>query len=211
MSYNNNTLRGSSRGSSSREPREREQGSDDNKWARAEEEIKGNGFNYGSNDYTSHTKQIQNDSLDASSRALGKLTIASEIATSNLSKLALQSEQLEKVDKRLDEADQHAKISETKTTRLKALNGWFFLPAIGSKSSKKKQEALEKKAAERESKTEKENRKRVDPRANNSSSAPAISSRGSSVGGRVGHIHSTPDGLERDSVEEGIDSNLNQI
>jgi hypothetical protein len=141
---------------------------------------------------------------------------ASEIAQSNLAKLATQTEQLDKMDKRLDEADHHVQVSETKTTRLKALNRWFFMPAVGAKSAKRKQHALETKAQEKQDQQIRDNERERDisPRSSQSGrsgSAPIVSSRGSSSVGRAGHIHSTPEGLARDDVEEGIDSNLNQI
>lgn len=180
--------------------------SDDSQWSRPEGR---NSPNIESDEYGVRTRQIQDDSLDASSRALGKLIHASEVAQSNLAKLASQTEQMSKVDKKLDEADHHVKVSETKTTRLKALNGWFFLPAVGSKSAKRKQEALERKVQ-----LQKENvmnGRDMESRHNTSRSTPNISSRGSSSVGGASHIHSTPDGLERSSVEKGIDSNLNQI
>jgi len=167
-------------------------------------------------DYGSRTRHIQNESLESSSRALGRLMHASEIAQSNLAKLASQSEQLEKVDKRLDEADHHVQVSETKTTRLKALNRWFFMPAIGAKSAKRRQESLEAKEKDKQDQRIKENERERDvgsrsSRPGKSGSAPIVSSRGSSSVGKAGHIHSTPEGLQRDDVEEGIDSNLNQI
>jgi hypothetical protein len=196
MSYNN-------RSSSNRQRPQGGQRSDEQQWSRNSSPT-----NDDYEDYAGRTREIQNDSLQASSRALGKLIHASEIAQSNLAKLATQSEQLNKVDSRLEEADHHVQVSETKTTRLKALNRWFFMPAVGSKSAKRKQESLEKKEL---SKQEQKIRDNQQERNLESRQAPNVSSRGSSSAGRSAHIHSTPEGLERDEVEEGIDSNLNQI
>lgn len=160
------------------------------------------------------------DSLTTSQRALEKVNHAQLVAQNNLEKLALQSEQLTRIDKRLEDTDQHVKISDAKTDRLKALNRFFMIPAIGSKKAKKREEKLTKEFDEKKNRhmqeglREQERLERarmMNQSAHGSHSTPQLNSRGSSIHGSQSHLYSTPAGLERDEVEVNIDSNLNQI
>lgn len=120
---------------------------------------------------------------------------------------------MSRIDKRLDETEQHIKISDAKSDRLKSLNRFFMIPAFGSKAAKAKEESLSKKLAEQEERRiadglrEQERQERSGRIQGHLSHA----ARGSSAHGSHAHIYSTPEGLERDETENEIDSNLNQI
>ena len=159
------------------------------------------------------TKKVQQESLESSQRALGRVHEASSIAQSNLSALAGQTEQLKSIEKRLELAEQHAKISEAKSDRLKSLNRFFMIPAFGSKAAKRKEEALTRRLEERKEAEmtkalrEQDERERLSNRHHHAIQGPSRSSSSLSHS----KIYSTPNGLERDETEEEIDSNLHQI
>ena len=95
-----------------------------------------------------------------------------------------------------------------------------MIPAIGSKSAKRKEERLAKEFEEKKNRgmqdglreQDRQERARIlNESGHGSRSVPDVSSRGSSAYGSQSHLYSTPAGLERDEVEVNIDSNLNQI
>ncbi|KAJ3119617.1 hypothetical protein HK100_000232 [Physocladia obscura] len=179
------------------------------------------------------TRNVQNESADTTRRALQKARDAEELAARSLNQLNSQSEQLHRIEHKLDTADGHAKISEAKAGELKALNRWFFLPTFGA--SKKA------KAAEDRFRNEMEDneRKELDRRENVRNGGGYYSGSADNVGryddggsksyrgdggvprggngtrnngnGSYGNSYSTPDGLERDDLEEEIDGNLDEI
>jgi synaptosomal-associated protein 29 len=157
------------------------------------------------------TKKVQNDSLDTSSRILSKVENAQIMATHSLQKLSAQGEKLDHVEKRLHETEQHVKLSEVKTERLKSLNRFFMIPAFGNKAAMKKEEALA-----REMELEKELKMKEQLRQQEARERALNmhhQARASSMSGAGNHaaFYSTPEGLERDETEEKIDSNLSQI
>ncbi|KAJ3205580.1 hypothetical protein HDU82_005111 [Entophlyctis luteolus] len=183
------------------------------------------------------TRAVQNDSAETTRRALQKAREAEDLAGRSLNQLNQQSEQLHKIEHRLDMADGHAKISEAKATELKALNRWFFVPTFGA--SKKSKAAEDKFRAEMQEQEERDRMRRENVRNGGgyyTGSANDVgryddggrrggggayrddgasrrggnnSSRGN--GGGYGKSYSTPDGLDRDELEEEIDGNLDEI
>jgi synaptosomal-associated protein 29 len=122
------------------------------------------------------------------------------------------------VDRRLDSADGHVAMSDAKTDHLKSLNRFFMIPAFGSGRAKRKEEEAARKQAEVDAK----NAAVFDVAGPSSSSRTSSASssfgpRGSSAGGAAAssscfHRHyTTPDGVERDETEVGIDGNLDQM
>ncbi|KAJ3047305.1 Protein transport protein S9 plasma membrane t-SNARE, partial [Rhizoclosmatium hyalinum] len=180
------------------------------------------------------TRAVQNDSVNTTRRALQKAREADEIADRSLNKLNEQSEQLHRIEHRLDTADSHAKISEAKTAELKALNRWFFLPTFGaSKKAKAQEDRLKEEMAEAERRDaeRRENVRNGGGYYSGSSSARDLSMRetgrdrsrngngrdhrGGGGGGGDGYgyskSYSTPEGLDRDEMEDEIDNNLDEM
>ncbi|KAI8608156.1 hypothetical protein BC830DRAFT_33433 [Chytriomyces sp. MP71] len=184
------------------------------------------------------TRSTQNESRDTTRRALQKLYAAEEVGQKSLNQLNQQSEQLHRIEHRLETADSHAKISEAKASELKALNRWFFLPTFGaskkaaSLEDKHKREMTEAEVAHEARKEVARNgggyysgrnggREDLDSGRSRSNGDLRGAGRngdrndrdGSRNGGGVGYgkSYSTPDGLERDSMEEEIDNNLDEI
>ncbi|KAI9339940.1 hypothetical protein BDR26DRAFT_861854 [Obelidium mucronatum] len=193
------------------------------------------------------TRAVQNDSVNTTRRALQKARETEELAGRSLNQLNQQSEQLHRIEHRLDAADSHAKISEAKAGELKALNRWFFLPTFGA--SKKAASAEEKYKAEmaenerrdaerrenvrngggyysgsgggssRDVRGERGDRDRDRDRGDRDYRNGGGSGTGRNGGGRsgggggggYGNSYSTPDGLDRDELEEEIDSNLDEV
>ncbi|KAJ3240162.1 Protein transport protein S9 plasma membrane t-SNARE [Chytriomyces hyalinus] len=181
------------------------------------------------------TRATQNESRDTTRRALQKMYDAEEIGQKSLTQLNQQSEQLHRIEHRLDAADSHAKISEAKAGELKALNRWFFLPTFGAS---KKAAALEEKHKKEMAEAESRNEARKESARNGGgyysgrqgASSESDLSRGGRGGGDArgargvgdsgngrngygggGKSYSTPDGLERDDLEEEIDNNLDEM
>lgn len=152
------------------------------------------------------TKQVQNDSLASSTRALKKVIESEKIAGKNLGTLRVNSEQLSRVEGRLDEAAHQARVSNTKTEHLKSLNRLFFLPSFTGKKAKKIDKIIEKDRAEIQ--------KRNDARNNLSFSrgealSKAINS--PTEDQNITQVYTTPENIERDETEVQIDENLSGI
>lgn len=154
------------------------------------------------------TRQVQNESLASSGRALQKVLESEQIASGNLGILKSNSEQLSRVESHLDEAAHQAKISNSKAEHLKSLNRLFFLPSFGGKKSKKVDKIIEKDRAEIQ--------KRSDARMNSSCT------RGEALSKAIGLkeeqttfdqpiLYTTPEGIDRDPTEIEIDKNLSGI
>ncbi|KAI9090876.1 hypothetical protein DFS34DRAFT_636773 [Phlyctochytrium arcticum] len=152
------------------------------------------------------TKKVQNDSLHGTRRALARLNEADNLASSNLTRLHSQSEQLYKVDSRLEAAEDKAQVGDAKADHLKSLNRYFFLPSFGGKKAGKKEEkvvkGVETRAARDESHLDNHRREREQRFQDIQNRDYSSSTRG---------MYSTPDGIERDNTEEEIDGNLDQI
>lgn len=67
----------------------------------------------------SKTRQVQNKSLHTSRRALERLNAAESIGQKNLVTLANQGDQLSAAERRLDDANYHVSMSDTKTDEIK--------------------------------------------------------------------------------------------
>ncbi|KAJ3206604.1 Protein transport protein S9 plasma membrane t-SNARE [Entophlyctis luteolus] len=151
------------------------------------------------------TRTVQLESLDTAREALAKLSHADELGTASMASLAGQSEQLRRIEHKLDQADAHAQIAGAKVGQLKAVNRFFMVPASGAinRATRKEDEARQ---------TLQTNSNRFASSTTGSSTnittayAPSAASAGASGG-----FYTTPSGLERDAVEEEIDSTLDQM
>ncbi|KAJ1566055.1 Protein transport protein S9 plasma membrane t-SNARE [Nowakowskiella sp. JEL0078] len=159
------------------------------------------------------TRQTQQDSVESTRRALGMLYDTEDVARGNMEKLNLQSEKLNKIEGKLDEANQHIAVSEARTDHLKNLSRSFLLPTWGAKKTSRKEAELVRKEEERakrmeDSRAEQDNRRKQfqgeydrqynEGRSNNSHT-------------RQHGVYTTPNGVERDDTEREIDSNLDLI
>ena len=147
----------------------------------------------------------QQESLESTRRALNKLNRTEDVGQKNLAKLASQTEQLSRVEHRLDTAESKMKLSDAKVDHLKSLNKFFFLPSFGGKKVKKREDVLRKDVSEhalREAE-HKENEARRLEQIRMAGTSRSSSSRNG--------MYSTPMGLERDQNEEEIDGNLDMI
>ncbi|KAJ3095580.1 hypothetical protein HDU97_006783, partial [Phlyctochytrium planicorne] len=173
------------------------------------------------------TKKTQMDSLESTRRALAKMEQSESVASSSLNKLNSQSEQLYSIESKLETAEHKAKISEAKTAELKSLNRFFMIPAFGRKKAQKMEERYkqeEEEAAAREAERKGRVQEVLDSNGNYGyhSKFDDDGRRKDGKGRRDdrdqpgdhwnhGKSYTTPEGLERDEVEEEIDQNLDQI
>ncbi|KAJ3057255.1 Protein transport protein S9 plasma membrane t-SNARE [Rhizophlyctis rosea] len=156
------------------------------------------------------TKKVQNDSLSSTRRALQRLNETETVGQNNLTRLNQQSEQLYNIERRLDSADHHAKVSDAKADHLKNLNRFFLLPSWGGGKAKKREEAARRHEAEEDSKREKQREADLRASANRRAYQDSIGQRDHTRSNGYGN-YTTPEGLERDDTEQEIDRNLDQI
>ncbi|KAI8803583.1 hypothetical protein BJ742DRAFT_682969, partial [Cladochytrium replicatum] len=153
------------------------------------------------------TRDVQNESLASTRRALNRICETENIAQSSMSKLHSQSEQLQNVENRLDAAGQQIKISDSKANELKSLQRSFLLPVFGGgkkaeKRGKKRLNVRKRSAMQKKSICAETGwREDYDRHAKVSQPNP----------NDAGRSYSTPQGMERDHVEQEIDNNLDQI
>jgi hypothetical protein len=154
------------------------------------------------------TKRTQQDSLQSSRRAMQRLNDTQTMAEQNLNMLNSQSEQFNRMEKKLDEAGASAKTQVTKVDYLKSLNKYFFLPSFGGKKAKEAEELLNQKketldyGAKKHIKEREKQWEQRNQRVNRSNFE------------NVNHNqknYTTPDGLEEDDTEIEINSNMNNI
>lgn len=108
------------------------------------------------------TRQTQSTSLHTTRRALEKLNNTELLARNNANQLQAQSEQLRRIDKKLDVTDHHVKASDAKADELKALKRFFFLPTFGaSKRNAAKQEKLKREREDMERRDAEEEEARI--------------------------------------------------
>ncbi|KAJ3310419.1 hypothetical protein HDU76_003373 [Blyttiomyces sp. JEL0837] len=177
------------------------------------------------------TRATQNQSVETTRKALAKMTEAEDIASSSMVKLNNQSEQLYNIEHRLNVAHGHAKISEAKASELRSLNRFFMLPTFGAKAKAKRIETkmqqelidAEDREAERKARMNdvmamsQDRSGAYDGASSSSSSSRSGYGRSNSRGAQPqqppqsNNTYSTPAGLERDELEEEIDSNLDQM
>jgi hypothetical protein len=166
-------------------------------------------------DIQDRTRQVQNESLESSRRALSKIHQAEKLGQSNLAKIASQSDQLGRIENKLDSAGTKVKLSGTvycltldaKADQLKSLNRFFLLPSFGGKKVQKREEQVRKEQAKIEAEQE-ERMKRDQQRQQGIRNVANHSNFTHSYGSKS---YTTPEGIVRDDVEEELDSNLDHI
>jgi chromosome segregation ATPase len=151
------------------------------------------------------TKKVQQDSLDSSRRALRRLNETERMAEHSLQTMNQQSEQLNRIERRLDEAGVAAKAADAKASHLQSLNKLFFLPSFGGAKAKKREEEMKRQQESQEF----ENKYAKDRDRQWSQRQERIQGRDFSVSRK--EYYTTPDGLERDDTEREIDSNVSHI
>lgn len=156
------------------------------------------------------TKRIQNESVSSSRRALARLNEAQSMGESSLNMLNSQSEQFNRMERKLDEASANAKNVEAKVDHLKSLNKYFFLPSFGGGKAARREEEFKRQQEEQsfQSKTARQRDEHWNSR-NERVAKREERFQHSNSGGRS--FYSTPEGLERDDTENEIDNNLGQI
>ncbi|KAI9208197.1 uncharacterized protein BJ171DRAFT_419901 [Polychytrium aggregatum] len=160
---------------------------------------------------TRKTKKVQDDSLQSSRRALQRLREAEQVAEQNLSTIDMQGEQLDRIERRLDETADVAKIADSKATHLQALNRFFLIPTFGlGKKTKQREDQLKSEQEERitqeESRRQDRDAARQDRDRMRREQMERTYQRGDSD-----RSYSTPSGWDRDEKEEEIDDNLDQM
>ncbi|TPX35962.1 hypothetical protein SmJEL517_g01682 [Synchytrium microbalum] len=187
------------------------------KWsAAADKATGGGGFQRGAealydeqDDYEDlqvRTRDIQQESLSSTRRALMRVRETEVVAQSNLSKVSAQGEQLNHIERKLDLADQKAFEADAKTNELKKLNRPFFLPTWGAKSARN-----ENGIASRDAQRQDRDKARDESNQQRNDRMQRVMDAQASMGPRGGSSYSTPAGVERDDTEEEIDVNLDQI
>ncbi|RKO90187.1 hypothetical protein BDK51DRAFT_21797 [Blyttiomyces helicus] len=156
------------------------------------------------------TKKVQNDSLMSTRRALQKMNDTEKTAERNLEKMNSQTEQLYKIENRLQGAEQHVKVSDAKADQLKTLNRFFLIPSWGSGKTKRREEAARREAEEREL-IEQERREQEAERASRSARTAGFRGAGGHPPRGSSSSYSTPQGIDRDDTENEIDSNVDQL
>ncbi|KAH6575974.1 hypothetical protein BASA62_001683 [Batrachochytrium salamandrivorans] len=144
------------------------------------------------------TKETQGESLSSTRRALQRLNETHATAQNNMGMMNQQSEQLHKIECRIDVAENQAKVNDAKVDHLKAVNRFFMLPSFGKGKAKRREAKLKK---------QEEEGKPTSKHAPGHTTASGAAQNGS----RYDRIYTTPQGVDRDDVEEELDSNLNDI
>ncbi|KAI8607973.1 hypothetical protein BC830DRAFT_1072515, partial [Chytriomyces sp. MP71] len=149
------------------------------------------------------TRKTQNDSLNTTREALSMLMASEELAVDSSNLINRQGEQLNRIENKLDIVDSNRRIADAKARELNALNRNFLIPTFN---------ASKKSAA-----TEAQLQQQIAAQKDGLNSAPSGSNQGyyggmgSGASSAGGNIYTTPEGLERDEVEEEIDDNLNAM
>ncbi|KAH6572388.1 hypothetical protein BASA60_006649 [Batrachochytrium salamandrivorans] len=149
------------------------------------------------------TKETQGESLSSTRRALQRLNETHATAQNNMGMMNQQSEQLHKIECRIDVAENQAKVNDAKVDHLKAVNRFFMLPSFGKGKAKRREAKLKKQ--EEEGKPTSKHAHLQGPAGHTTASGAAQN------GSRYDRIYTTPQGVDRDDVEEELDSNLNDI
>jgi hypothetical protein len=154
------------------------------------------------------TRKVQQDSLESSRRALRRLNDTQTMAEQSLNTVNSQSEQLNRMEQRLDEAGAAAKAADAKASHLKSLNKFFFLPTFGAGKAKKREEEFKKQQESQE--FDNKYAKERDAQWSRRNDRVKQQDFGQEKYQRRDY-YTTPDGLERDDTEKEIDSNISQI
>lgn len=163
-------------------------------------------------EYVNHKlKRIQSESRDSTRRALARLNEASTMAEENLNLVNSQSEQFNRMERKLDEAHVNAKHVDAKVDHLKSLTKLFFLPSFGGKKAAKKEAEFKKQQEAK--KFETKQARKTDDHWKSRNERLARNDERIDESGRSGprNFYSTPEGLDRDDTEQEIDDNLGQI
>ncbi|KAH6588111.1 hypothetical protein BASA61_006111 [Batrachochytrium salamandrivorans] len=155
------------------------------------------------------TKETQGESLSSTRRALQRLNETHATAQNNMGMMNQQSEQLHKIECRIDVAENQAKVNDAKVDHLKAVNRFFMLPSFGKGKAKRREAKLKKQeeegkptskhAREREGEWEARNRQQNEFQSqyNARPSGPAghtTASGAAQNGSRYDRIYTTPQG-----------------
>ena len=166
------------------------------------------------------TRELKGETVESSLRALAKLAQAEAAAGGNLEKLHRQGEQLRSVERRIEVADAYAQESDAKTSELKRLNRWFFLPTWGGGSEKNRAKNMSKgDSAKREYEARKASKVEARQQALGTSFSSQDFARGSSSRGAVrgagaageAYERGHPEGNRGDDMDREIDANLEGI
>ncbi|KAJ3388645.1 hypothetical protein HDU92_001396 [Lobulomyces angularis] len=167
---------------------------------------------------SNRTRQVQQESVESSRRALNKLRQAEETSAKNLNLIASQSEQLSNAERRMGSAEHHIQSSNIKTNEIKALSRFFMLPTFGAeKAGKKKQDKLNREREEQIRLEEEryaksaQNIQQMRQHGNRGFRGSDYQHEGDRQTQKNYGYYTTPDGLERDELENEIDENLNEI
>ncbi|KAJ3238836.1 Protein transport protein S9 plasma membrane t-SNARE [Chytriomyces hyalinus] len=151
------------------------------------------------------TRNVQDESLNTTRAALGKMFQAEQIGQAASSKLYQQGEQINRITGKVEIADTHRKIADAKAAELNALNKSIFVPTFGAqKVSAMKEGKLREQLDNQHTRLNSADSSSTgyySPQQG-SSAAPSSSSSGQRIGGEI-----EADGLDSD-VEDEIDSNL---
>ncbi|RKP02421.1 hypothetical protein CXG81DRAFT_10831 [Caulochytrium protostelioides] len=162
------------------------------------------------------TRDVQDESLASSRRALQRMREAEDVAASNITKMYTQSEQLHGIERRLDLAEQHVKVSDAKADELKSLSRFFMIPSFGSKKVRKREGKLDKFQGQlddtAEARRQEDQARRNRPLEEQSGKSKSKSKKGMPHGAPQPYRnYTTPEGVERDDLEQEIDTNLDEM
>ncbi|KAJ3256668.1 Protein transport protein S9 plasma membrane t-SNARE [Chytriomyces hyalinus] len=152
------------------------------------------------------TRNVQDESLNTTRAALGKMFQAEQIGQAASSKLYQQGEQINRIAGKVEMADTQRKIADAKAAELNALNKSIFVPTFGAqKVSAMKEGKLRQQLDSQQTRlnsADSSSAAYYSPQQQGSAQAPSSSSSGQRVGGEM-----ESDGLDSD-VEDEIDANL---
>ncbi|EGF82656.1 hypothetical protein BATDEDRAFT_36590 [Batrachochytrium dendrobatidis JAM81] len=167
------------------------------------------------------TKEVQGESLSSTRRALQRLNETQTTAEKNMGMMNQQSEQLHKIELRIDVAENQAKVNDAKVDHLKAVNRFFLIPSFGKGKAKRREKKLKdaidegktttKSSKEREAQWEEHNNRKAEFQSKYDARPNGPAGAASGNNSRYERIYTTPQGVDRDDVEVELDSNLNDI
>ena len=113
-------------------------------------------------------------------------------------------DQLSRAEQRIEAADHHVRMSDSKTKEIKVQKRFFMMPTFGAqKKAEKEQKRLELEF--QESKKIADDRHQMNIERSNNLRNVGYNNQ------QRQQFYTTPDGLDRDEFEEEIDGNLNEI
>ncbi|KAI8845748.1 hypothetical protein BJ741DRAFT_526707 [Chytriomyces cf. hyalinus JEL632] len=153
------------------------------------------------------TRNVQDESLNTTRAALGKMFQAEQIGQAASSKLYQQGEQINRIAGKVEMADTQRKIADAKAAELNALNKSIFVPTFGAqKVSALKEGKLRQQLDSQQTRVNSADSSSTayysPQQQQGSAQAPSSSSSGQRIGREM-----ESDGLDSD-VEDEIDANL---